>query len=288
MSASITQPITNGASETATVAEQTPVTQVRASGRNGYEHFAPLFARRAELPAGHPERERLRRELIAGHLSVARHIAQRYAHRGEHRDDLEQVASLGLVLAVDRFDPGRDTDFLSFAVPTINGEVLRHFRDRITMLRVPRRLRNLHSMIHDAVAELAQRHRRAPRPSEIAREIGVDVDVVLEGLASQGAGYTSSLDEPGGDDSDRPASDGPRFASALGQTEPAFDLIEHREDLAPLLDELPERERRILLLRFFGGHTQTEIGAQIGISQMHVSRLLSRTLAQLRRRLDED
>jgi RNA polymerase sigma-B factor len=258
----------------------------RPGRRPGYEHLVPLFAERAALPEGHPRRERLRGELIAGYLPVARHIARRYRHRGEPPQDLEQVASVGLILAVDRFDPGRGIDFLSFAVPTITGEVLRHFRDRVHTIRVPRRLRALQSRICDAASELAQRHGRAARPSEIARHLGVDVEIVLEGLAAHGAAHTWSLDEPAGhDDGSAGSGDRARFAAALGRIEPEFDLVEHREGLAPLLAMLPERERRILLLRFFGGLTQTEIAAQVGLSQMHVSRLLSRTLTRLRRQL---
>jgi RNA polymerase sigma-B factor len=257
--------------------------------RHGYEHLAPLFAERAALPDGHPHRERLRAQLIAGYLPVARHIAHRYGYRGEHAQDLEQVASVGLILAVDRFDPGRDVDFLSFAVPTITGEVLRHFRDRTSTIRLPRRLRTLQGQIYDAAAELSQRLGRAARPSEIARHLGLDVEVVLEGLAAHGAGHTSSLDEPAGDDGGGGDSTGrTRFAAALAQTEPEFDLVEYRESLGPLVAALPERERRILLLRFFGDQTQTEIAGQVGLSQMHVSRLLSRTLAQLRRQLATD
>jgi RNA polymerase sigma-B factor len=255
--------------------------------RNGYEHLAPLFVEFAALPEGHPDRERLRDELIAGYLPVARNVARRYVRRGEPLQDLEQVASVGLVLAVDRFDPGREVDFLSFAVPTINGEVLRYFRDRVHTIRPPRRLRELQSRIHDAVAELAQRHGRAPRPSEIARHLDLDVEIILEALAAHDAAYTVSLDEPGLHEGG-PSADGSRFASALARPEPEFDLVEYRESLTPLLAALPERERRILMLRFFGGLTQTEIAVQVGISQMHVSRLLSRTLAHLRRQLATD
>ena len=121
--------------------EQAQSDQAQPERRHGYEHLAPLFAERAALPDGHPRRERLRAQLIAGYLPVARHIAHRYGYRGENAQDIEQVASVGLILAVDRFDPGRDVDFLSFAVPTITGEVLRHFRDRTTTIRLPRRLR---------------------------------------------------------------------------------------------------------------------------------------------------
>ena len=258
------------------------------SRRTDYEHLAPLFVEYAALPEGHPHRERLRNELIAGYLPVARHIAGKFRSRGEPPQDLEQVASLGLILAVDRFEPGRQVDFLSFAIPTITGEVLRHFRDRTRTIRMPRRLRELQAGIYDAAAELAQRHGRAARPSEIAGHLGLDVEIVLEALAAQSVERTSSLDEPAGHDEGNGSDERTRFAAALSQTEPEFDLVEHRESLAPLLAAMPERERRILLLRFFGGLTQTEIAAQIGISQMHVSRLLSRTLTRLRHQLAED
>ncbi len=273
----------------ATLSEQACPVPRRSAHRNGYEHLAPVFAEHAGLPEGHPRRERLREELIAGYLPVARHIARKYGHRGEPPQDVEQIASLGLILAVDRFDPGRDVDFLSFAVPTITGEVLRYFRDRTHAIRIPRRLRALQSRIYDAAAELAQRHGRAARPSEIARHLELDVEIVLEGLAARGAGYTASLDEPGwSDDGGSGAGDLTRFAAALGQTEPEFNLVEHRDGLAALLATLPERERRILLLRFFGGLTQTEIAAQVGLSQMHISRLLTRTLTRLRHQLAAD
>ena len=216
---------------------------------------------------------------------MARNIARRFGRRGENPDDLEQVASVGLVLAVDRYDPDRGVDFLSFAVPTITGEVQRYFRDRFTPIRLPRRLRQLQSEIYNAAAELAQRHGRAARPSEIARHLGLELGVVLEGLAAQNMAHTSSLDEPRDGDGRGGTPDQGRLAGALGQTEPEFDLIEYRESLGPLLAVLPDRERRILLMRFFGGMTQTEIAVQIGISQMHVSRLLSRTLTQLRRQM---
>jgi RNA polymerase sigma-B factor len=272
-----------------TVPERARPVQPRSAHRHEYDHLAPLFAELAALPEGHPRRERLRGALIAGYLPVARHIARKYGRRGEWPQDLEQVASVGLILAVDRFDPRRENDFLAFAVPTITGEVLRHFRDRTHTIRMSRRLRELQSRISDAAAELAQRHGRAARPTEIARHLGVDVEIVLEGLAAQGAAHTSSLDEPAGHGEEGSGSgDQARFAAALGQIEPEFDLVEHREGLAPLLAAMPERERRIVLLRFFGGLTQTEIGTQVGLSQMHVSRLLARTLTRLRHQLAAD
>jgi RNA polymerase sigma-B factor len=263
----------------------TPVAQTgETARRTGYEHLTPLFAEHDGLPADDPRRDRLRADLIAGYRPVAQHIARRYGYRGENPDDLEQVATLGLILAVDRFEPERRIDFLSFAVPTITGEVLRYLRDRSAAIRVPRRLRELQGQIYDAAADLGQQLGRAPRPSEVAAALHVDVEAVLDGLAAQGAGHTFSLDEHAWDD-DGTAADRARFGSALGQVEPDFDLVEDRETLGPLIAALPERERTILLLRFFGGLTQFEIGQRVGISQMHVSRLLSRTLVTLRRRL---
>jgi RNA polymerase sigma-B factor len=254
--------------------------------RSGYEHLAPLFVERAALPPDDPRSHQLRDELVTGFLPVAQHIARKHSHRGENPEDLEQVATVGLILAVDRFDVTRGIDFLSFAVPTISGEVLRYFRDRSTAIRVPRRLRELQSAIYDAAADLAQRHGRAARPSEIARYLDVSLESVLEGLQAQHAGHTFSLDEPAREDGG--TSDRVRFGAVLARTEPEFDLVEYRESLGPLLTELTARDRRILLLRFFGGLTQTEIADQVGISQMHVSRLLTRTLARLRRRLMAD
>ena len=271
----------------ATMPEQAGPAQ-RSAYRNGYEHLAPVFAEHAALPEGHPHRERLRGELIAAYLPVARNMARRYVRRGEPPQDVEQVASVGLILAVDRFDPDRGVDFLSFAVPTITGEVLRYFRDRVNTVRTPRRLRELQSRIYDATADLTQRHGRPPRPSEIARHLDLDVEIILEALAAHDAAHTASLDEPAWHDEGGGSGDRGRFAAALGQTEPEFDLVEHRESLVPLLAALPERERKILLLRFFGGLTQTEIAGQVGLSQMHVSRLLSRTLTRLRHQLAVD
>jgi RNA polymerase sigma-B factor len=251
---------------------------------NEYDHLATLFRERGELPADHPRRSDLREQLIAGYHPVARHIARKHAYRGgDHFDDLEQVATLGLILAVDRFEPDRGNDFLSFAVPTINGEVLRYFRDRFHVVRVPRRLRQLQAALHQAVTELSQELHRAPRPSEIAARLQLDLGTVLEVLQAQHAGYVSSLDEPAGEDGSM--GERGRFDRYLASTDAEPDLIEYRQALAPLLAELPERERHILLLRFFEGMTQHEIGERVGISQMHVSRLLSATLSKLRRHL---
>jgi RNA polymerase sigma-B factor len=250
----------------------------------GYEYLTPLFVERAALPVGHPCRERLRAELIVGFMPVARHIAWKYAHHGDSREDLEQVAALALVLAVDRFDAARGVDFLAFAIPTISGEVLRYFRDRTTAVRMPRRLRELQPVLRDAARDIAERHGRAARPSEIATAVGMPLETVLEVLQSLHAVYAYSLDEPTRDGEAWPG-EHLRFGAALRHVEAEFDLVEQRQLLGPLLARLDDRDRRILLLRFFHGMTQTEIAAQMGVSQMQVSRLLARTLRWLRKKL---
>lgn len=249
-----------------------------------YLHLAPLLAEHAALAPDDPRRDLLRDRLVCGYLPVARHIARRFDHRGEPLDDLVQVATIGLIHAVDRFQPDRGSDFLSFAVPTIQGEIRRHFRDKGWAMRVPRRLKDLHLSINAAVSELSQRLDRAPRPSEIAEKLGVSIDEVLEGLQAAQAYRGASLDEEvvtAGEGSGT-------LGELLGEHDRQLDLVEFEHALRPLLDELPERKRAILILRFFDNLTQTQIAERIGISQMHVSRLLAQTLAQLRDRLDED
>jgi RNA polymerase sigma-B factor len=218
---------------------------------------------------------------VTGYLPVAQHIARRFAGRGEPVDDLEQAGTVGLLNAVDRFEPNRGVDFLSYAVPTITGEIRRHFRDRTWSMRVPRRLKDLQSAINSAIGPLSQELGRAPRPSEIAMRIGIPPAEVVEGLDAQQAYRSTSLDElvAGADTT---------LTDTLGSADAELEKVEYREALAPLLEELPERERTILLLRFFGNLTQTQIADRVGISQMHVSRLLSQTLAQMRRRITED
>ena len=263
---------------------ETPETPEVVRGDNAYGHLAEVFAELSRLAEDDPRRTALRGDLITGYLPVARNIAHRFAHRGTGVDDLEQVATIGLIGAVDRFQPGRGVDFLSFAVPTITGEVRRHFRDRARTIRIPRKITQLQSAVHECTTELTQRLGRAPRPSELAERLGVPLDDVIEVLQAHHAAYPSSLDEPSTDD-DRPGS---ARISMMGERDPGIDLVDDRLAVVPLLAELPERERRILQLRFFHDMTQTEIAALTGISQMHVSRLLSRTLGTLRSRLAVD
>lgn len=248
-----------------------------------YGHLAPVLERYSSLPADDPERDALRDLLVTGYLPVAQHIARRFANRGEPIDDLVQVATVGLINAIDRFTPDRGADFFSFAVPTISGEVRRHFRDLGWSMRVPRRLKDLHVSINAAVSQLSQDLGRAPKPSEIAQHLDVPVTDVLEGLEASEAYRSSSLDEMLSSDQGSAT-----VGELVGEADAELNRVEYRQALRPLLAELAERERTIVMLRFFGNLTQTQIADKVGISQMHVSRLLSQTLDRLRERLDPE
>jgi len=237
-------------------------------------------ARIAGLP---PERrQEARDDLVRFALPFAGRLARRYRGRGEPLEDLEQVARLGLVNAVDRYDPERGS-FTAYAAITIVGEIKRHFRDKGWAVRVPRRLQELKLSLTKAISDLAQREGRAPTVSELAEHLQMSEEEVLEGLESANAYSTVSLDAPDSGDEDAPA-----VADSLGMVDDSLEGVEYRESLKPLLEKLPAREKRILLLRFFGNMTQSQIAAELGISQMHVSRLLARTLAQLREGLTAD
>jgi RNA polymerase sigma-B factor len=236
-----------------------------------------LFTELAAVAAGIAERERIRNELVQLHLPLVDHLARRFRNRGEPLDDLVQVGSIGLIKSVDRFDPTREVEFSTYATPTIVGEIKRYFRDKGWAVRVPRRLQELRLSLTSATAELTQEFGRAPTVAEIAQRLEVNQDDVLEGLESANAYSTLSLDAP-----DVGEPDGPSMVDALGSVDDALEGVEYRESLKPLLAQLEPREKRILLLRFFKGMTQSQIAADVGISQMHVSRVLARTLAQLR------
>ena len=242
-----------------------------------------LFGRLAALPEGSPERERLRGSLVELHLPLVEYLARRFRNRGEWLDDLTQVATIGLIKSIDRFDLERGVEFSTYATPTIVGEIKRHFRDKGWAVRVPRRLQELKLSLTKAIGELAQREGRAPTVSELAAHLQMSEEEVLEGLESANAYSTVSLDAPDSGDEDAPA-----VADSLGIVDEALEGVEYRESLKPLLERLPPREKKILLLRFFGNLTQSQIAAELGISQMHVSRLLARTLTQLRDGLTND
>jgi RNA polymerase sigma-B factor len=236
-----------------------------------------LFERLHELPEGDSERQRIRDQLVEMHLPLVEYLARRVRNRGEWLDDLIQVATIGLIKSIDRFDLERGVEFSTYATPTIVGEIKRHFRDKGWAVRVPRRLQELKLSLTKAISELAQRNGRAPTVGELATHLQMTEEEVLEGLESANAYSTVSLDAPDSGDEDAPA-----VADSLGIIDEALEGVEYRESLKPLLEKLPPREKKILLLRFFGNMTQSQIATELGISQMHVSRLLARTLTQLR------
>ena len=222
---------------------------------------------------------KLRERIIESHLALAGHLARRFMNRGEPYDDLLQVGSLALVKAVDRFDPERGVEFSTFATRTILGELKRHFRDKGWAVRAPRRIQELYLNIGQAVAALSQEFGRSPNIGELAVATGSAEDEVIEALEA-GQGYRSaSLDSP--------AADGEPLGNHLGALDEGFADAEERASLSPHLAKLPERERTILTLRFVVGLTQSEIADRVGISQMHVSRLLARSLSSLRAAYEE-
>jgi RNA polymerase sigma-B factor len=232
-----------------------------------------------QLGAGHSsaiDRSRARGQLVELHLPLVEHCARRFVNRGEPFEDLVQVGTIGLIKAVDRFDSDRGVEFSTYATPTIIGEIKRHFRDKGWAVRVPRRLQELRMSIGSATGELSQQLGRSPTTQEVAERLGVGIEDVLEGIESANAYATLSLDAGDGDDGLGSLID------LMGTTDDALYHVELRESIRPLIEQLPPREKQILLLRFFRQMTQSQIAQEIGISQMHVSRLLTRTLADLR------
>jgi RNA polymerase sigma-B factor len=216
---------------------------------------------------------RLRDELVEEFVGLARHLARRFVHRGEPLDELQQVAMVGLFKAIDRFDPDRGMQFSTFAVPTILGELKRHFRDTGWAVRIPRRLQELYLQLNRVVAELTQELGRSPTPAELAARAEVDEEEVLEAMEAGSLYNLTSLDAP-------TAADTPPPEPAALTDE--FRDVDERLAVDRLLSSLPERERTIVELRFFAGLTQSEIAERVGLSQMHISRLLTQSLGQLR------
>lgn len=228
-----------------------------------------------ELFARLPD-EASREQLLVRNKPLADYLARRFSGRGEAPEDLAQVASLALLKAIDRFDTSRDVQFSTFATVTIVGELKRHLRDRGWAVRVPRRLQEQGLRINKVIPELAQELGRSPTLDELARRTDLSHEDVLEAMEASQAYATDSLDAPLSDGDDRAP------AEVLGEEDEGLALMEGWASVAPVLDKLPHRERRILFLRFFEDKTQTEIAEEIGISQMHVSRLLAQTLDFLR------
>jgi RNA polymerase sigma-B factor len=252
--------------------------------RADYSDVVEMFHHLQTLAPQSTEFLRQRDAIIERSLPLADNIAKRFGGRGEAHEDLVQVARLGLVNAVKRFDVSAGSGFLSFAVPTIMGEVRRHFRDHGWAVRVPRRLQELSLQLAKARGELAQALNRAPTASELAAHIGADREEVVEAIIAANAYTTQSTDaSPARDDDDGE----PSISNTLGDVDANLEKVLDVETLRPLLATLPERERNILLLRFFENMTQTQIAGRLGISQMHVSRLLTKTLMTLRSQAQE-
>ena len=224
-----------------------------------------------------------REELVNRYLPYATSLARRYRAAAEPSDDLIQVASVGLLNAVDRFDPARGIPFLGFAAPTILGELKRHFRDRVWTLRVPRGLHDRIAEVDKAIGELGTELQRAPSIREISERIGLDEVEVLEVFEAGQNRRTLSLEKPAGPEE----GDDPRPADWVGSEDEGFELIEGRIALESALPHLSERERLVLRLRFVEDMTQSQIAERIGHSQMHVSRILRRTLASIREQIEE-
>lgn len=259
-------------------ADEAPPSSVETTRRRSAELFDVLHSADSDASA----REQARTDLIHLHLPLVEHCARRFRNRGEPFEDLVQVGTIGLIKSIDRFDDERGVEFSTYATPTIIGEIKRYFRDKGWAIRVPRRLQELRMQIGTASAELTQSLGRSPTPRELADRLDCSVEEIVEGIESSNAYSTLSLDAT--DDSDDGA---PSMLDALGVDDVNIAHVEIRESLKPLLDRLAPREKKILLLRFFRNMTQSQIAEEIGVSQMHVSRLLNRTLEQLRASLED-
>jgi RNA polymerase sigma-B factor len=224
-------------------------------------------------------------ELVERFMPLARQLASRYRGGGEPMEDLVQIASVGLVNAISRFDPERGFSFPTFAVPTILGELRRHFRDRGWSVHVDRGLKERHATVEGAIAELSKRLGRSPSIGEISERVELSEEDVLEAIDVGNAHHALSIDAgaPEGDDDDRPP-----IVEALGDSEPGYEAVEYGEAIAPILDELSERDRVIVHMRFVEDRTQTEIAGEVGVSQMQVSRILRATLEGLREQVPDN
>jgi RNA polymerase sigma-B factor len=244
-----------------------------ADGSDAAEELA-LFAEFART-----RDRRLRNQLVERHMGLAAHVSRRYGRRGAPDDDLRQVAFLALVKAVDRFEPDRGVAFSTFAGRTIEGEIKRHFRDHTWSLRVPRSAKEMHLQLRRAIDELSQRLGHSPTVPQLAEHLDVSIDQVIDGIAAGAATSTASLDAPGGDEGE-----GPR---QIGDIDPGFSHVVDGGLVEQLLGRLPEREQEIVRLRFYDELSQSEIADRIGISQMHVSRLLRKSFETMRRQAEQ-
>ncbi|MFF8278849.1 SigB/SigF/SigG family RNA polymerase sigma factor [Streptomyces lateritius] len=238
-----------------------------------------FLGRLERLEEGSPEYQRVRNALIMMNISLVTFVARRFRHRTEPEEDVVQVGTIGLIKAIDRFDPGREVEFTTFAIPYIAGEIKRFFRDATWAVHVPRRLQELRSELVQAISELSSGLHRSPTAAELAQHLRRPVEEISEGLVAMNGYVAGSFDmfRP-----DQDAGDGLAPHARFGDLDPALELVDNVQALKPLLDGLDARDRLILRLRFGGEWKQSEIGELLGISQMQVSRLLARTLAQLR------
>jgi RNA polymerase sigma-B factor len=247
-----------------------------------YAFVSDMFRRLRTLEEGSPAYRRQRDEIIEQCLPLASHIARRFRNRGEPLDDLVQAARVGLLNAVNRFDVDNGVDFLGFAVPTIMGEVRRHFRDHGWAVKVPRRMKELQTELNRARGELFQQFGRAPTATELAKHLEIDRETVIQSMIAGSNYSTLSTDMPAGAD-DSHQTVGERF----GDVDPNLDKVIDVETVRPLIASLPERERTVLQLRFFANLTQSQIADQIGCSQMHISRLITKALGTLRKQIED-
>lgn len=259
----------------------TPVEVSTPKHTDEYHDVVDMFVVLKSLPPDSHEFTRQRERIVTRCLELADHVARHYDRRGENLEDLTQVARIGLMNAVNRFDPEKSSSFLGFAVPTMMGEVRRHFRDHGWSMHVPRRIRDRHGQIAKATAQLTHDLGRAPTATELSELLDLDREEVVESLVAAASYNVHSIDAPiaGGDGTPR------MLADTIGDVDVEFDHITDREAVRPLLAALPERERTILYLRFFASMTQSQIADRVGVSQMHVSRILERTLSRLRDQL---
>lgn len=229
--------------------------------------------------AARSRRAGAREQLIEEHLPLVESVARRYRASGEPHEDLVQVGTIGLIKAIDRFDLSREVEFTSYAIPYIVGEIKRFFRDTTWAVHVPRRLQELRVDLARSKESLSTELDRMPTVKELAAHLELTEDEIVEGLVAANGYVAGSIDTPGGDDETDGA---PKYADTLGDVDPALDLFEDLHSLGPLLLQLEERERTIIEMRFGQELTQAEIGRELNLSQMHISRLLNRTLAKLR------
>ena len=268
---------------TAVIAPPPPVRASSGESDDSYDDVVDMFRVLRELPAESHEYRRQRERIVARCLPLADHVARHFGRRGESLDDLTQVARLGLMNAINRFDPAKGPSFIGYAIPTMMGEVRRYFRDHSWGMRVPRRLRELHVQISRTTADLTQKLGRAPTATELSKALEVPREEIVECLVAGDAYQLESLDAPLGPDGSGKER---QVADAVGVIDPQIDHITNREAVRVLVAALPRRERAVLHMRFFESMTQSQIAERIGVSQMQVSRILANTLRSLRDQLD--